>query len=74
MSTTSHVKQPIKQLHSFLHHCCFRDGYDDVDDDDDDDGDDDDFAYCLHTGTRSVMMASAAYKLYALKASTSHSY
>ena len=74
-----------------MHHCCFRDGYDnvvvdddnnDVDDDDDDDDndddndddDDDDFAYCLHTGTRSVMMAYAAYKLYALKASTSHSY
>ena len=44
MSTTSHVKQPIKQLHSFLHHCCFRDGYDDVVVDDDDD-DDDDFSY-----------------------------
>ena len=67
-------------MHSFLRHCYFCDGYDNVvvdddnDDVDDDDGDDDDFAYCLHTGTRSVMMAYAAYKLYALKASTSHSY
>ena len=66
-------------MHSFLHHCCFCDGYDNVvvdddNDDVDDDDDDDDFAYCLHTGTRSVMMAYAAYKLYALKASTSHSY
>ena len=62
-------------MHSFLHHCYFCDGYDNVVvDDDDDDDDDDDFAYCLHTGTRSVMMVYAAYKLYALKASTSHSY